>query len=280
MKELKKRFKAFLTEERRVKPDTVKCYLCDIDLLEKRMDELDFKLDDLDAENFELIVNGLEHEGRSAASIERFLSSVRMFCRFLTFEGVFNRSISFYTEVGPKEKDESAQILTEREISMLLAQPDVTTFKGLRDRVMLELCYASALRISELLALNVADVNIFTATISSHTGKSVRYCQIYPTAAAVMGDYISGYSRYFGAAASAVTPLFTNRQMQRLTRQGLWKIIKEYADLAGLENVTPVVLRRSYAAHLAAKGAAPEDIMRTMNYRSLASAKAYANMMK
>jgi len=120
-------------------------------------------------------------------------------------------------------------------------------------------------------------VNITRAQIISKTSKKRRNITVYPSAAKILGEYINAYTRMLHTPPQQSAPLFVNQQMNRLTRQGFWKIIKDYSRSAGIvKEVTPLMLRQSYAFHLVRKGAGEEDIMRLMDYRNTASAKIYA----
>ena len=274
---MRERYLEYLKSVKKVRPNTASCYLNDVDLLERKIKDFGIdKFEDLDSEVFGLIVSFLEHEGRSAASLERFISGVKNFYGFLVHDGrcAVNPLIG-YNIVHEQKK--LPVILTESEVSRILIQPDTATFKGMRDRALLELSYASALRISELLSLNVGDVNLSKAQIFSKSGKKRRSITIYPTAAKILGEYIGAYTKILHVLPPQSAPLFVNQQMNRLTRQGFWKLIKDYSKCAGIvKEVTPLMLRQSYAFHLVGKGAGEEDIMRLMDYRSAASAKIYA----
>ncbi len=271
------RYSEYLKSVKKVRPNTASCYLCDVDLLERKIKDFGIdQFEDLDTETFGLIVSLLGHEGRSSASLERFVSGVKNFYGFLIYDGkcAVNPLIG-YNIVHEQKK--LPVILTESEVSRILTQPDTATFKGMRDRALMELSYASALRISELLALNVGDVNLSRAQILSKSGKKRRNITIYPTASRILGEYMNAYTKMLRALPTQTAPLFVNQQMNRLTRQGFWKLIKDYAKDAGIvKEVTPLMLRQSYAFHLVGKGAGEEDIMRLMDYRSTASAKIYA----
>ncbi|HNX14663.1 MAG TPA: tyrosine-type recombinase/integrase [Oscillospiraceae bacterium] len=271
------RYLEYLKSVKKVRPNTASCYLHDVDLLERKTKDFGIEnFDDLDVETFGLIVSLLEHDGHSAASVERFVCGVKNFYGFLVYEGICAvNPLTGYNIVHERKK--MPVILTESEVSRILLQPDTATFKGMRDRALLELSYASALRISELLSLNVGDVNISKAQIFSKDGKKRRNVTIYPSAVICLSEYISAYSKMLHAQPPQTAPLFVNQQLTRLTRQGFWKIIKDYSKEAGImKDVTPLMLRQSFAFHLVVKGAGEADIMRLMDYRNSASAKIYA----
>ena len=271
------RYKTYLLTKKKVKPNTVTCYLGDIDLLEKKLEELGVDgFENLTQDDFDTVVADLEHAGRSNASVQRFISSVKNFYTFLVYDGVCTKNVLLGYCFSRDREDERRQILlSELEVSRLLSQPDTATFKGIRDRAMLELSYASALRVSDLLELNIADVNVFTGTVTCRCGKTVKYISLYPSAAAILGEYISAYTRMHGMIPPN-SPLFINQQFKRLTRQGLWKIIKDYSKDAGInKDITPLTLRQSYASHLAQKGATAQDLMRILDYQNIASARVY-----
>jgi len=267
------RYRKYLNEEKAASRNTVDSYLRDINLLCTSMKKINLEtFDELTADDFSLIMAALAHEGRSEASLERFLSSVKGFYRFLVYDGICKKSpVGDYTVKRSKKK--SPEVLTEVEVSRLLAQPDINTFKGLRDRAMMELMYATALPVSDLTALDVGDVNVFAGTVISHDARR-RVISVYPSAAAVLSEYINLYTKLYGTL-DLRTPLFINQQSQRLTRQGIWKIVKEYTTTARItKDVSPHTLRQSFAAHLADKGASSDELMEVMGYSQVSTARA------
>ena len=146
-------------------------------------------------------------------------------------------------------------------------RPDIKGEKGCRDKAMLELLYATGIRVSELIDLNIQDINLHTGTLHCASGKSERMIPVYPTAVAAVSDYI------LRVRSLIITPdggqaLFTNLNGKRLTRQGFWKIVKGYAEQAGIvKEITPHTLRHSFALHLLENGADLKDIQAKMCIR-------------
>jgi len=171
------------------------------------------------------------------------------------------------------------QILSGKEIELLLSQPDTKELKGCRDKAMLELLYATGIRSSELIDLNVQDINIHTGTLSCNNGKMERIIPVYSTAVTAISDYISR------ARSLIITPeggqaLFTNLNGRRLTRQGFWKIVKGYAEQAGIvKEITPHTLRHSFALHLLENGAELKDIQLMLGHADISSTQVYVHLL-
>lgn len=254
---LLKRFEGYLENTKKLKKSSVQCYLDDISLFFRKIpDSGTFRPELFCEDNVNFVLLSLIKREKSYASIKRFMSSLSCFNKFLIKEGLCDRLVKYDAEIlnapgaAKPPKPEQSGTLSELDIAKIMAQPSTGTFKGLRDRAMLELLYASTLKVNEILELNVTDINVFTGTITCRSQSGVKYAQIYPTAAAVLAEYISIYSRLYGVLHSQEYPLFINNQTKRLTRQGLWKIIKEYSGNAGIDTeVTPLLLRQSYNAH-------------------------------
>ena len=171
-------------------------------------------------------------------------------------------------------------ILDSKQIMLLLSQPDGDNYKSIRDKAMLELLYATGIKVSELISLTVSDVNLQIGILHTHGGKNERIIPIYPTAAKHLGEYISSV-RPALVQSEEEDRLFTNMNGQPMSRQGFWKIIKYYADKAGIkEEITPHTLRHSFAAHLLENGAQLKDIKEMLGHSDISSTQIYAQFIK
>lgn len=224
-------------------------------------------------------INGLLTLGRSQSTVTRALSSIRTYYRFLilTHRATANPAQSLKTEKVVKKLP---QVLVAKEIELLLAQPDVTEIKGCRDKAMLELLYATGIRVSELVDLNLEDLNLQIGVLYCRGSKNDRVVPIYPEAVRVLGDYLARI-RPTVVADTNENALFTNMNGQRLTRQGFWKIIKQYTQMAGInKDITPHTLRHSFATLLLENGAQLKVIQEMMGHSDISSTQVYAQIMK
>ena len=172
------------------------------------------------------------------------------------------------------------QILTGKEVELLLEQPRVTDMKGCRDKAMLEVLYATGIRVSELIGLNAEDVSLSGGFIRCESGGKVRIIPLYPEALAALGDYISDV-RGKMIASPAERSLFVNVSGERMSRQGFWKIIKYYQEKAQIKkDITPHTLRHSFAAHLLENGADLRSIQEMLGHSDISSTQIYAQLVK
>ena len=174
------------------------------------------------------------------------------------------------------------KVLTEDEIDLLLSQPDSNDFKGMRDKAMLETLYATGMKVSELLSLNVSDINLSLNFVRCHGEngtKKERVVLLYPKAVSELEKYINSARLYFTSDSSQA--LFVNVNGERMTRQGFWKLLKSYAKSANInKKITPHTLRHSFAAHLLENGADIHDIKSILGHSDISSTQVYAKYLK
>ena len=194
-------------------------------------------------------VDHLHELKRSPTTISRNLASVRCFYKFLIFRGLVENNPAKGIKLEKTVK-KLPQVLSGEEIELLLAQPDITEPKGCRDKAMLELLYATGIRASELINLNIKDLNLRSGVLYCRGSKGVRSIPVYPSAVVAVSDYIYRMRGLITGPESG-NALFVNLNGGRLTRQGFWKIVKGYATEAGItKEITPHTLRHSFALHL------------------------------
>lgn len=224
-------------------------------------------------------VKQLTDAQKSASTVARNIASIRCFYQFLMIAGQADSNPARAVKIEKIQK-KLPQILSGREIELLLAQPDGKEIKGCRDKAMLELLYATGIRTSELVDLNVEDVNLHTGMLHCRkSGKSERVIPIYPVAVSVISDYILR-ARNLIISPEGGQALFTNLNGRRLTRQGFWKIVKGYAEQAGIvKEITPYTLRHSFALHLLENGAALKDIQLMLGHADISSTQVYVHLL-
>ncbi len=204
----------------------------------------------------------MEFEGKSAATIARAIASVRAYVRYLRAQGKLNSDPA--RDLKPPEiKERHVEVLNVEQIAALLEEPDGTTKKGRRDRAMLELAYSSGARVSELLSLTCGDVNTayFFVTIRRGDGTAERVVPYGHIASGALADYLADRT------PEEIRPealLFTNRAGERMTRQGFYRILKDYGERAGVEITGPQALRDAYAAHMLRNGAGCAEVAKLL----------------
>lgn len=215
---------------------------------------------------------------RSPTTISRNLASVRCFYKFLIFRGFLDTNPAKGIKLEKTEK-KLPQVLSGEEIERLLAQPDITEPKGCRDKAMLELLYATGIRASELINLNIKDINLRSGVLYCRGNKGVRPIPMYPSAVVAVSDYVYRM-RGLIVGPDSENALFVNLNGGRLTRQGFWKIVKGYAAEAGIEQeITPHTLRHSFALHLLENGASVKDIQTMMGHADISSTQVYVQLL-
>ena len=225
----------------------------------------------------------LHKENKSSSTISRSLSSLRCFFKFLTAK----KLITFNPMVGVKnEKKKSAflpAVLTNEDVDALLSSPDTSSAKGVRDKAMLEVLYATGIRVSELLAIKLYDINLEVGYIIINRGSDKeRTVPIYSIAVQALSEYIrSSRPEIMKKRNETIDILFVNSHGLEMTRQGFWKIIKQYASIAGISaDITPKALRHSFATHLLENGADINVLKDMLGHSAISSTKAYTKILK
>lgn len=234
---------------------------------------------DATSEIVEKYKNYLAGEGKSKSSICRKLSSLRAFYKYLSEKNGCNNPLLEVKNIKCDEKE--LEILSPKEIELLLYQPDVKNVKGLRDRAMLETLYATGMRVSEVIALNKDDVNLTVEFIRCNVKNHERVIPIYNVAAELLHEYITKSRSKLCDKCPDEKALFVNINGERMTRQGFWKILKHYVKEAGItKDVTPHTLRHSFAAHLLENGASMNDIKDILGHTDISSMQMYSKYLK
>ena len=271
-------YREYLTEKRRMSANTISSYLRDITQFCVFLDENGKgDLAEVTKEDIRLFFSLLEANGRSPATISRCTASLKVFFSHMMANGHIGiNPVSGVTKVSAAKKP--PHILTGEEIEFLLEQPDITDMKGRRDKAMLETLYATGIRVSELVALDEADVNLATGLITCRNGK-VRIIPIYTAAIEAISNYLNNARADMAEAEERA--LFVNTNGRRMTRQGFWKILKSYTERARTrENITPLSLRHSFAAHLLENGADLRSLQEMLGHADISSTQVYARAVK
>ena len=223
-------------------------------------------------------LNSLQQQGKSGATVSRTLASLKNFYHYLVSSGFLEMSpVTSDIHVDRGEK-RLPQILSGREVELLLSQPGSGDPKGLRDKAMLEVMYATGIRVTELIDLNLDDVNLELGIIKCNSSKKSRAIPLYPAALRALRIYIEEV-RMSMVADPAERALFVNVGGARMSRQGFWKLLKFYQNKAGIEKeITPHTLRHSFAVHLLENGADLGSLQELMGHSDISSTQMYTQM--
>ena len=224
-------------------------------------------------------ISYMEREKFASSSISRSVASMRAFFQYLWKEGVIAEDPADNLK-PPKVEKRAPEILTIEEVDKLLQQPKLDTPKGIRDSAMLELLYATGIRVSELISLNVTDVNLTAGAIRCISHDKERFIPLYPAAIRALSEYMEFVRPQMLARKDEIS-LFVNVSGERMSRQGFWKIIKSYQAKAHIEkDITPHTLRHSFAAHLLENGADIRAIQEMLGHADISSTQVYSQLVK
>ena len=217
----------------------------------------------------------LEKEGKASTTVSRTLASMKAFFNYEFKQGVIKKDPA-ETIRAPKIEKKAPTILTIDEVNRLLAQPSGTSAKEVRDRAMLELLYATGIRVSELIHLELSDVNMSIGFITCRDENKERTVPFGRVAKEALVKYLDS-ARGELLKGNESRWLFTNCSGGSMSRQGFWKIMKYYGNKAGIEeDITPHTLRHSFAAHLIGNGADMKAVQTMMGHSDLATTQMYA----
>lgn len=278
MLDLIQAYENYLTKVKQASGNTVSSYMRDIRQFADWLSDHCGK-DVLEAaqSNISQYLQHLEQDGRSAATISRSLASLKNFYAYLVSSGFLEKTPVSDIHIDRGEK-KLPQILTGREIELLLSQPVCVDAKGFRDKAMLELLYATGIRVSELIALNVDDVSIEQGIVKCNGAKKTRVIPLYPAALRALNIYLRDIREAMLADPSE-NALFVNVGGARMSRQGFWKILKHYQATAHIEKeITPHTLRHSFAVHLLENGADLGSLQELMGHCDISSTQLYTQM--
>ena len=274
------KYEHYLVNIKRASDNTLSSYLRDIrqlgEYLESHTDET---LETVSSDELCEYTAWMKAQGKSVPTISRSIASIKNFYKYLLSEGIVDENPTVGL-VPEKAVQKLPQILTGKEVELLLEQPECTDLKGYRDRAMLELLYATGIRVSELIALNVNDVNVSAGIIRCKGHEKERIIPLYPAAIRALAEYIE-FIRPQMIASSDEMSLFVNVSGDRMSRQGFWKIIKTYQTKAKIEKtITPHTLRHSFAAHLLENGADLRSIQEMLGHADISSTQVYSQLVK
>ncbi|MBL0387557.1 site-specific tyrosine recombinase XerD [Tumebacillus sp. ITR2] len=281
MDKLIERFIHYLAVERGLAQNTLESYARDLNAyieFLKRGGIVD--LNQTRRANIIAYLAELQRKGRATTTISRNLASLRAFYGFLLRDGLLDGDPTANLE-SPKIEKRLPKVLSVAEVESLLEGPDGGTTAGVRDKAMLELLYATGIRVSELVSLNISDVNLNMGFLKCYgKGSKERIIPLGTVALQSVSDYVMR-SRVKLVRNPSEESLFLNHHGQRLSRQGFWKIIKKYAHTASIDKeITPHTLRHSFATHLLENGADLRAVQEMLGHADISTTQIYTHLTK
>ena len=269
-----KNFLEFLKTEKKVSQNTLQSYERDILQFEKYLNENKINYSKIGQDEVKEYLNHLHEVGKKTSSVSRSLASIRSFYQYQ----VRVKKVKVNPTEGvqaPKVEKHTPCILSSQEVELLLDQPKDVDLKGTRDKAMLEFAYATGMRVTEMISLNIEDVNLENATVVCKTGTKQRVIPLGSLSLKALKEYIEE-ARPILVRDEEEKALFVNINGRRLTRQGFWKIVKYYKEQAHItKDITPHVLRHSFATHLLQNGADLKSIQTMLGHSDISSTQVY-----
>ena len=269
-----KLFLEFIQNEKKLSDNTLQSYRRDIlqyeDYVEKnRLNYAKVKEDDI--RKYLEYLHGI---GKKTSTISRSLASIRSFYQFLLRVRKIKKDPTEKIE-SPNIEKKAPSVLTAKEVELLLEQPKDIDLKGTRDKAMLEFAYATGMRVTEIISLNIDDVNLEEGYVVCKNGNKQRNIPLGTISLNALKEYITD-ARKVMIKNEKEQSLFVNVNGGRLTRQGFWKIVKYYKEQAHIEkDITPHVLRHSFATHLLQNGADLKSIQTMLGHSDISSTQVY-----
>ena len=270
----------YLSKEKRASANTISSYLRDIHQFAEYLSaQAGIPPEKAEQETIRGCMAWLQERGKSAASITRFLASLKSFYNYLLSRNVIKSNPTKGISTVKSER-KYPNILTSKEVELFLEQPQCTDAKGYRDHAMLELLYATGIRVSELISLNISDLNLSAGFVRCTSKGRERIIPMYRTAVKALQDYVRNVRPQI-IADGEEEALFVNMNGERMSRQGFWKIIKYYQEKAGIQkDITPHTLRHSFAVHLLENGADLRSIQEMLGHADISSTQIYTHVIK
>ena len=269
-----KLFLEFLENDKKLSANTLQSYKRDIVQYQEYIEEENINYSKVTKEEIDGYFNHLKEINKKTSTISRSLASIRSFYQFL----LRNKKVKKDPTDGmqsPKIEKKAPSILTSKEIELLLDQPKDIDLKGIRDKAMLEFAYATGMRVTEIISLDVDDVNFKDSYVTCNNSSKKRNIPLGSMSLKALKEYVDKARKYL-VKNDETKALFVNINGKRLTRQGFWKIVKYYKEQAHItKEITPHVLRHSFATHLLQNGADLKSIQTMLGHSDISSTQVY-----
>ena len=269
-----KQFLSFLEKDKKASENTLQSYKRDLTQFEVYIKDNNKKYNKIKENDIQEYLDYLTSQNKKPSTILRTIASIRSFYQYELKNG---KVLVDPTEKvkSPKIEKKAPCILTSQEVELLLEQPQDIDLKGIRDKAMLEFAYATGMRVTEIISLNVEDVDLEKEAVSCKTRNKVRTIPLGKMALNAVKEYIEN-ARNILVKSDKEKSLFVNLNGRRLTRQGFWKIIKYYQEQANInKDITPHTLRHSFATHLLQNGADLKSIQTMLGHSDISSTQVY-----
>ena len=270
-------YERFLTEEKKASPNTLSSYLRDVRQYLDWLGEEGISPTQALHGDVEAYTRSMTARGKSAATVTRSQASLKSFYSWMMEIGQIGENPARGLSQTKVER-KLPHILTSREVELFLEQPDPSDAKGCRDKAMLELLYATGIRVSELIGLNLDNINLSAGFIRCANRGKERIIPLYQAAVRALQNYLDRVRPQMVEHPDEKA-LFVNMSGERMSRQGFWKIIKHYQEKAGIQkDITPHTLRHSFAAHLLENGADLHSIQEMLGHADISSTQIYTQV--
>ncbi len=269
-----KNFLDFIENDKKVSQNTLQSYKRDILQYENYIEENKINYLKLDEDGIREYLKYMNDIGKKSSTISRSLASIRSFYQYLLRVKKVKRDPTEGIQ-SPKIEKRVPSVLTSQEVELLLEQPKNVDLKGIRDKAMLEFAYATGMKVTEIISLDINDVNLEEGFVTCKGKDKTRNIPLGSLSLKALKDYIEN-ARNILIKDENITALFVNTNGQRLTRQGFWKIVKYYKEQAHItKEITPHILRHSFATHLLQNGADLKAIQTMLGHSDISSTQIY-----
>ena len=269
-----KLFFEFLENDKKLSDNTLQSYKRDIKQFKEYLNQKGKDYSNITKEDMKEYIEHLQSIGKKASTISRCIASIRSFYQYELKNKKDEQDPTDQIQ-SPKIEKRVPSVLTSKEVALLLEQPKDVDLKGIRDKAMLEFAYATGMRVTEIISLNLEDVNIEEGYVTCKNGSKQRNIPLGTMSLKALKEYIEN-ARGILIKDESEKSLFVNINGKRLTRQGFWKIIKYYKEQAHItKDITPHVLRHSFATHLLQNGADLKAIQTMLGHSDISSTQVY-----
>ena len=263
-----------MENDKKLSDNTLQSYKRDLKQFKRYIEACEINYNHVKEEDIKDYIKELQEEGKKASSISRCIASIRSFYQFVLKRKKIKVDPTANIQ-SPKIEKRVPSVLTSKEVELLLDQPKDVDLKGTRDKAMLEFAYATGMRVTEIISLNIDDVNLEEGYVTCKKGNKQRTIPLGTMSLNALKEYVED-ARDVLIKNDDEKALFVNVNGGRLTRQGFWKIIKYYKEQAHItKDITPHVLRHSFATHLLQNGADLKAIQTMLGHSDISSTQVY-----
>lgn len=277
MRETVSKFLDYLKTEKGSSQNTIASYERDVNNLINYLESNSLTIGKITNTNLNSYLINLEKMGRAPSTISRNVASIHSYFRYLYKNDMIKQDPSSNL-LSPKIEKKLPEVLTMEEVDILLSQPSDNDCKGIRDKAMLEVLYATGIRVSELINLKKEDININLGYIKCNDKKKERIIPMGQVSKDALSNYLD-HAREIMIKDPGEDILFVSCLGHKMSRQGFWKIVKSYANKAGIyKKITPHILRHSFATHLVENGADLRSVQEMLGHSDISTTQIYAKM--